>query len=216
MRQNNPTCPLCKTDRAHDYFSDQTRDYYRCQICQLIFVLPSQFLSANDEKARYDLHNNSSDDPKYRQFLSRTFNRIQTCIPPGSHGLDFGSGPGPTLSVMFEQAGHRMEIYDPYYAKDPSVLQRQYDFITATEVLEHIHNPAADLNRLWTCLKPGAILGIMTKSVFDKNRFSRWHYKDDPTHVCFYSMSTFKWLACQWQADLTIADKDVILIEKNR
>ena len=108
-----------------------------------------------------------------------------------------------------------MEIYDIFYARELSVLNRQYDFVTATEVLEHLHNPGQELDRLWTLLKPGGNLGIMTQLVKDQETFSRWYYKNDPTHVCFYSRSTFQWLAGRWQVEVEFADKDVILFHKN-
>ena len=213
---NSHICPICKTPDGSEFYQDRHRDYFRCQTCNLVFVPSAQFLSAEDEKARYDLHQNSPDDQDYRRFLSRIFIPIQELLAPGSRGMDFGSGPGPTLSKMFEEVGHSMTIYDHFYARDPSVLEKQYDFITATEVVEHLHNPKKELDRLWACLKPGGWgwLGIMTKLALDSDAFARWHYKNDPTHVCFFSRSTFEWLAAQWQAELTFADKDVILFCK--
>ena len=47
-----------------------------------------------------------------------------------------------------------MEIFDPFYAPDSKVLEQQYDFITTTEVLEHLHHPRSELDQLWSCLKP--------------------------------------------------------------
>lgn len=139
---------------------------------------------------------------------------MQERLAPGSHGLDFGSGPGPTLSLMFEEIGHSMAIYDYFYAKDSSVLQGQYDFITATEVLEHLHDPGKELDRLWTLLKPDGYLGVMTRLVPDREAFTRWYYKNDPTHVCFFSPPTFQWLAGRWRAEVAFAAKDVILFYK--
>jgi hypothetical protein len=55
----------------------------------------------------------------------------------------------------------------------------------------------------------------MTKLAPDKNAFSCWHYKNDPTHVCFFSQPTFQWLAIQWDADIIFAEKDVVLFHKN-
>ena len=115
---------------------------------------------------------------------------------------------------MFEEMGHTMAIYDYCYATDRSVLENQYDFITATEVLEHLHNPKEDLDRLWTSLKPGGWLGVMTKLAPDREAFARWTYKNDATHVCFFSGSTFEWLAAQWQAEITFVNRDVILFYK--
>ena len=62
-------------------------------------------------------------------------------------------------------------------------------------------------------LKPRAYLGIMTKRVIDQQRFATWHYKNDPTHVCFYSVETFQWLANLWQAQLEFIGADVILLK---
>nr|MBS0021313.1 methyltransferase domain-containing protein [Gammaproteobacteria bacterium] len=84
---------------------------------------------------------------------------------------------------MFAEAGHHMAIYDPYYAADASVLRRSYDFITASEVVEHLYAPGEVLARLFDLLRPGGWLGLMTKLVTDRAAFASWHYKLDPTHV---------------------------------
>lgn len=177
-------------------------------------MLPHQFLSDQDEKSIYDTHENSAEDLGYRRFLDRLFLPLSQCLLPQSCGLDFGSGPGPTLSVMFEEAGHSMKLYDLFYAPDTRVLQQQYDFISASEVVEHLHHPRRELERLWSCLKPNGVLGIMTKRVIDQAAFSHWHYKSDLTHVCFFSIETFEWLANHWQAALTISGNDVVLLTK--
>jgi 2-polyprenyl-3-methyl-5-hydroxy-6-metoxy-1,4-benzoquinol methylase len=117
---------------------------------------------------------------------------------------------------MFAEAGHSMAIYDPFYADNPAVLAGCYDFITASEVVEHLRQPGEELERLFGLLKPGGILGIMTKLVLDRTAFSRWHYKRDPTHVCFFSRSTFAWLARCWQAEMELVDQDVILLSKSK
>jgi hypothetical protein len=208
-------CPLCDAEEIQKtYHRDRIRDYHLCLICHLVFVPPNQYLSSQIEKDQYDLHQNSPADQGYRQFLSRLFLPMQERLSPGSHGLDFGSGPGPTLSVMFQEVGHSMALYDHFYAHDPSVFTHQYDFITATEVLEHLHQPKRELNRLWERLKPEGNLGIMTKLTPGGESFPDWHYKNDPTHVCFYSRSTFNWLAARWDANLTFLDHDVMMFHK--
>jgi SAM-dependent methyltransferase len=116
---------------------------------------------------------------------------------------------------MFAEAGHTMTIYDPIYAPDTAALHRVYDFITATEVLEHLHRPDAELARLWHCLKPGGWLGIMTKLALDQERFARWHYRLDPTHVRFYSRPTFEWLAAHWNATVEFVANDALIFQKH-
>ncbi len=207
-------CPLCKNEKADFFLKDKSRDYFSCQECSLVFVPKSQLPALEYEKAEYDLHCNSPDDQGYRKFLSRIFDPILKRLKPGARGLDFGSGPGPTLSVMLEESGLSMAIYDYFYANNPSVFDEQYDFIVATEVLEHLHCPAEELERLWNCLKQGGTLGIMTQLALDKERFANWRYKADMTHVRFFSRPTFEWLAAKWHAELEFVDKDVIFLSK--
>lgn len=212
-------CPLCHGEQGPEIYRDRPelrhhRAYYRCDRCNLIFVLPDSFLSFQAEKAEYDLHQNHAQDLGYRRFLSRLADPLLDCLAPSSQGLDFGSGPGPTLSVMLEAAGHRVALYDHFYADDGAVFDQPYDFITATEVIEHLRQPRMELDRLWSCLKLGGTLGIMTKLSRDDAAFARWHYKSDRTHICFFSVQTFEWLAARWQAKLTILGSDVILLRK--
>lgn len=207
-------CKLCDNTGVVEFYRDKKRSYNRCSCCGLIFVPPEFYISPDAEKAEYDLHQNNPEDTGYRQFLSRLFNPMNARIKHGSHGFDFGAGPGPTLSVMFEEAGHKMDLFDKLYAPDSKVFKNKYDFITATEVLEHLHEPKIEVDRLWGCLKPGGWLGIMTKLALGKEEFQNWHYKNDMTHVCFFSEKTFKWLAKYWQAELIFADKDVVMFKK--
>lgn len=207
------TCPLCRCPHGEDFFQDK-RTYYRCSVCSLVFVPSGHFLSLEEEKAVYDLHENDPEDPGYRQFLSRLYTPVCDRLVAPAQGLDFGSGPGPTLSVMFEEAGHAVKIYDPLYANDPSVFQNQYDFITASEVVEHMREPRAEFQRLWSCLKPGGWLGVMTKRVIDRKAFATWHYKEDLSHIRFYSEATFQWLARELGADVEFIGNDVVLFRK--
>ena len=206
------SCPLCGGTGAP--YHTGRRHYYQCPTCQLVFVAADEQLSYDEEKAVYDQHRNSPDDAGYRRFLSRMHDPIIARLDAGARGLDFGCGPGPTLSVMFAESGYPTAIYDPLYAADDSVLEQQFDFVTATEVVEHIRNPAQDLAVLWGCVKPGGYLGIMTKLVQDRAAFANWHYTHDATHICFYSTATFTWLGSEWHAEPSFLGNDVIIFRK--
>jgi SAM-dependent methyltransferase len=209
-------CPLCHGVATRLFHEDNRRPYHRCGGCGLVFVPPEHFLSRSQERAHYDLHENDPADERYRAFLDRLCAPLLARLEPHSSGLDFGSGPGPTLSVMLEEAGHYVELFDPAYADNPQVFDRIYDFITASEVVEHLHDPAGQLQRLWDCLRPGGVLGVMTKLVRGQAAFADWHYIRDPTHVCFYSSETFAWLASQWSARHEQVARDVTLLSKLR
>ncbi len=196
------------------FYSDIQREYFQCRCCWLVFVPPQYFLSLEEEKKYYDLHHNNPQDDNYRKFLGRLAEPLLAQLPPGARGLDFGSGPGPTLSRMLTSAGFPTAIFDPFYCANSQVWNHRYDFITASEVVEHLRRPQYELNRLWSLLRAGGIFGVMTKRVIDRQAFSNWHYKNDPTHVSFFCESTFRWLAKSWSADLQIIGPDVVLIHK--
>ena len=203
-------CTLCEAESVF-FHKDTARRYFRCPCCQLVFVDPRALPTRDEEQSHYDLHRNDPSDLRYRLFLSRLFEPMNVRLAASSRGLDFGSGPGPTLSQMFAEAGYTMQIYDPFYAPDQSVLQSKYDFVTASEVVEHFHQPGHEFARLWSLLDPGGWLGIMTKRLRDADSFRTWHYKLDPTHVSFYSLETFRWLADHLKAEWIVAGDDVVL-----
>ena len=135
-------------------------------------------------------------------------------IDGNSSGLDFGSGPGPLLKLMFEEQGHSMSHYDSFYTPDKAVFHEMYSFITATEVVEHLHRPLEDLDRLWSCLLPGGYLGLMTSLNLPELNFEAWHYIKDDTHVVFFAPQTMNWLAKRWGAQIEIIGDSVVIFKK--
>lgn len=194
--------------------NDRVRPYFSCAHCRLIFVPPTYHLSPDLEKKRYNQHENNDKDLDYRTFLNQLAQPLKERLKPNSSGLDFGSGPGPTLSLMLQEAGHTMSIYDPFYADNPILLERCYDFITATEVAEHLHHPGLELHHLWAQVNPDGLLGIMTQLVPTDRPFLDWYYIKDPTHVCFFSPETWAWLSSRWGADIIYLKKNVVLFRK--
>lgn len=207
-------CPLCEAPQSNLFHTDQRREYRRCDHCSLVFVPSDFYLDPAQEKAEYDLHRNEVSDPGYRRFLSRLADPLLERIPAGARGLDFGCGPGPALAAMLSEAGCQMEVFDVFYHRQPVLLERSYQFITATEVVEHLHKPGQELAHLWHLLESGGYLGIMTKLVRDAAAFTTWHYKNDLTHVCFFSEQTWRWWAASNGARLERLGADVILLGK--
>ena len=206
-------CPLCKGN-AELFFEDERRPYRQCEKCALIFVPAKFHPTREEEKTQYDLHENNPNDHAYRKFLSRLADPLLKKLSPNSAGLDFGCGPGPALSMILKEAGHQVALHDPFYHPNPTALKATYDFITATEVLEHLHHPQRDLEAIWNCLRQSGWLGLMTKRARDREAFAKWHYKQDPTHVCFWSDTSFQWLADHWNARLELIEPDVALFQK--
>lgn len=207
------SCPLCCATDAYE-LPVAGKLYHRCRACELVWLDAAEHLDPAREKAVYDGHDNQVDDPRYRHFLQRAFGEVQRRLPPPASGLDFGCGPGPALIAMGREAGYQMAGYDKFYADEPELLTRQYDFITSTEVIEHIAEPRAVLETLWGCLKPGGLLVQQTQRVLGDERFRQWRYRHDPTHIVFFAEASFRALADRWQAQVEFPHADVAVITK--
>ncbi|XDZ65826.1 class I SAM-dependent methyltransferase [Alphaproteobacteria bacterium LSUCC0684] len=206
-------CRLCGANGEGFAVVDQRR-YFRCPSCALVFLAAEQLPSSQAEKDHYDTHENDINDPRYRTFLSRLAAPLIPRLRQGAGGLDFGSGPGPALAAMLREAGFTMEIYDPFYADNPDVFHRQYDFITMTEVAEHLHHPGEDFARLDRMLKPGGWLAVMTQILDDETAFAGWHYRRDPTHVAFFQRQTFDFLSQYFGYRIDWLHASVVLMQK--
>ncbi|MFQ2112531.1 class I SAM-dependent methyltransferase [Aeromonas veronii] len=207
------SCPLCASHRSYPLLVAGKR-YHRCLACELVWLDQADHLDEAAEKAVYDGHDNRVDDPRYRTFLMRAFGEVLARVPLPASGLDFGCGPGPALVAMGREAGYQMAGYDKFYADFPELLMRQYDFITSTEVIEHIAEPRTVLAQLWDCLKPGGLLVLQTQRVLSDERFKNWRYRHDPTHIVFFAEASFQVLAASWQAELSFPHADVAVLQK--
>ena len=193
------TCPLCRTVGSTEFFREHAKIYYRCPTCQITYLSVESLPSIDDEKARYDTHNNSLEDHGYRQFQLRLIERMLPYLKAGARGLDYGCGAVPIAAKIFNENNYPTQYYDPIYYPESPLLARQYDFISAIEVVEHFHQPAEMFERLDGLLLPGGYLGIMTYFLDDDAAFANWWYRRDLTHVCFYKQKTLEWIA-HWRA----------------
>jgi SAM-dependent methyltransferase len=141
---------------------------------------------------------------------------VRQYLKAGDHGLDFGSGPNPVLAQMFREEGFDMQIFDPFYSCNPEPLSGVYDFITASEVFEHLRDPLYELERLCRILKPGGILCIMTGMLPGPGaeEFREWFYKNDKTHLCFFSPAVFRWIAGIFNLKMEWASGNVVILRK--
>ena len=207
-------CPLCGGAAAPFHRSD--RDFLRCGNCAFTFVPDAQHLTPEKERARYATHMNSPADEGYRAFLDKLLAPLSKRLPAGARGLDYGSGPGPTASVMMRERGFSMRDYDPYFAPDAPGPGEAFAFITCTEVVEHLRRPAEDLARLDALLEPGGALGVLTGVLEDDAAFPAWWYHRDATHIAFYRPETLSFIARRFGWTLERLSRDAALFLKAR
>ena len=148
------------------------------------------------EIARYQAHQNGPKDVGYLQFLNLAISPTLPYLNNSKRGLDYGCGPVPTLSGLLKTHGLNCENYDPYFF--PQMPDNPFDFIFATEVVEHFFNPGEELKRIGGLLVPGGILTIMTEPWTTLLGFSEWYYARDITHVCFYHAKTIEFICTRF------------------
>ena len=215
---SNIQCPLCGgSDSRFLHRSEDrhgVREFQECPVCDLVFVPPQLHLPADEEVARYRMHDNDPDDPGYRAFLSRLWDVLRPRLRKNAVGLDYGCGPGPALASMIREDGFAVEKYDLYFFPDRAPLQRKYDFITCTETVEHLRRPMAVFNLLDSLLADSGQIGVMTGILDDRSEFRDWYYQRDPTHIAFYGRATFRWVAERFGWDVEFPARNVTIFTK--
>lgn len=214
--KDSERCLLCLSEDHEFFFKDKFRANRRCNVCSIIFVPTKFHVTREDEKARYEEHNNDSDDIRYRDFLERITIPIKSRFTKGAKGLDFGCGSTNLLADIFKESGFEMEVYDPFYEMDRSVLGNEYDFIVSTEVVEHLSDPLPEFKKLFAMLEENGVLAVMTRLYDDSIDFKTWHYKNDRTHIGFYSIETFDWLAKYLGVKYSQIESDIFVFESNK
>ncbi len=193
-------CTLCKTT-LEKQIDDK---FWQCPSCDAFVMHNEHWLNEEDEKARYDTHNNDILDPGYRKFVSPISESILNDFTPEHLGLDYGCGPGPVITVVLRESNYQIDLFDPYYQPDYGFLDKQYDYIFSCEVFEHFYEPKKEIEKLVGLLKPGGKLYVMTH-LYDPEvevEFPNWYYKKDPTHVFIYTKKTMQFIAQKFKLKL--------------
>ena len=212
-------CSLCLSPT--EYFTNwQTRTYFRCSTCSLIQLDSADHPSIGEEKSEYMMHNNDPEDQGYRKFLSRVTTPVLKWLKKNhlstAELLDFGCGPGPTISVVLAEEGWTMENYDPMFFPNAALLENQYDLVVCTEAVEHFFTPRVTWRVLIGLLKKKGRLVVMTH-VSDKKSepvdFVHWHYIREQSHVSLYHTDTMRWIAKEYGLSLSVTDRNVFCFE---
>lgn len=201
-------CTLCNTLLKKKI----DENFYDCSTCKALVKDKKYYLTADEEKARYQNHNNDINDVGYQKFTSPITNYVLENFTKNNKGLDFGSGTGPVISSELEKNNYTILQYDPYFSPNKNVLKSKYDYIVSCEVFEHFYNPKQEIETLLKLLKNNGALLIMTLLYNDKKDFDAWFYKNDPTHVFIYRKKTFEFIAKTYNLEIAVlTDRFVVL-----
>lgn len=213
-------CPLCNA-AANVYTTaillQRTVQYTKCPSCDLVFLNPQDRLPVEEEKQRYRLHKNDVHDPAYRNFVAPVLTQILQFTKPTEKGLDFGAGPGPVLTQLLRERGYQnIDLFDPVFYPHTLDSKNRYDFIFANEVIEHLVSPGETLRRVLELLAPDGHVFFGTGiRVETESEFQQWHYRRDPTHICFYSVETAEFMAKLFGLELLFCEGNLIAYRKS-
>lgn len=202
-------CRLCGNS-ANFFYEDKQR-YFHCHECDAIFTAFQDLLDRQSEKERYELHT-AEIDAGYKKFVFPLASRVMNDFSKDAQGLDFGSGRSQIVAKVLQENGYAIKPYDPFFLNDIDLLTKTYNYITSCEVIEHFYNPKKEFELLRTLLKEKGRLYLMTELYDDTINFSTWYYKNDPTHVFFYSIKTIQFIQKKFEFKSVRIDKRVIIL----
>lgn len=191
------SCQICQCDTSL-LSLPKHGDFHWCRQCDFISKDRSFHPSQQEALEIYGLHENTIEDPRYLAYFEAFLKAaVVDYVGRGKTALDFGSGPTPVLAqILRRDYGFSTDIYDLHYATDKACLDKQYDLITATEVVEHLSHPLSHFHAFKTMMKDDGLLAVMT--LFHPNNeaaFQNWHYMRDETHLSFFTLKTFEYIA---------------------
>ncbi len=208
-------CIICGSSNL-ELLEIQNR-YYHCQDCEVIFIDPTEIAAQDEEKERYEDHDNNHQNEGYVQMFE---DFIEELIEPHlnleeiNDVLEFGCGPGPVLADLLEAKELEVDRYDPYFFPEKVFLDKKYDLITSTEVFEHFSDPIKEMELLTSHLKEDAYLAVMTSFHPGPEEFEDWWYKWDPTHIVFYNQKTFNKVASDFELEIIYTDQEKYILFK--
>ena len=205
----NGICKICGSETREFYDKQFDTKFYHCPNCEFISKDENSIISEEDELKIYRYHNNSIEDKHYVDYFKRFLDSaVMKHVGCGKKGLDFGSGPSPVLSMILKRDyGYEMDIYDMFFSPEKTYIDRKYDLITCTEVIEHLKNPMEYFLLFKELLEDDGTLGIMTLfHVNSDDEFFNWHYRRDRSHISFFTAKTMKVIGEKIGLELVFTD----------
>ena len=185
-------------------------------MCLFIFKSPEHYQAYDEQKERYDLHQNQESSEGYQAYFRRFIDYILPITGNPESALDFGCGATSLLAKMMRKEGIDCDFYDPIYYPEISYKKKSYDLIVSVEVFEHLHHPREVFGHLFSLLNEGGYLAIQTQFHYNGiEQFLNWYYRLDPTHIVFFRPETFRYLADLYGGDY-IGDngKNMLVVQK--
>jgi SAM-dependent methyltransferase len=173
-------------------------DYVRCVACGFAFTdylddLSDSEIGALIYNAEYILA-----DPEFATVRPSLFaGMLADLLGPARSGieaLDYGGGEG-VLAVLARDRGFaRYDSFDPYFG-DQTDPGRQYELVTAFEVVEHSRDPLATFKEALSYVRPDGVLLFSTQLRPPNAGADWWYMAPRNGHVSLHSDRSLRTLA---------------------
>jgi len=210
-------CKICQSDTRAIIDEKTNKIYHTCLRCEYIFLNDKFYIDEESEKKHYDKHHNNFESLGYVQMFDDLIDEfIEPHVNTIKSALDFGCGEGEVLPILLERRNISCDRYDLFYFSKKVYENKKYDLILSTEVFEHLRDPLQMLKKLLLHVKKNGYLLLM--SAFhpnDDEKFLKWWYIRDITHIGFFNMSTFQYLTDELNLKiLSHNNKNIIIFKK--
>lgn len=211
------TCKICsnKTEKIID--KKTSKEYHKCATCSYIALHESFYVDGVRERAHYDKHHNTLESLGYvKMFEDLVSEFILPYKDSIKTSLDFGCGEGEVLPIVLEREGIKCDRYDLHYFAEKIYKDKEYDLILSTEVFEHLPNPLEVFIELLSHIKKDGYILLMSAFHPDNDEeFFKWWYIRDITHIGFFNMRTFSYMAENLNLEIVKHNfKNIVLFKK--
>ncbi len=198
-------CPACGKRDGRHLGAKNGFEMYSCRACRSLFT---DRVPRDEEEENYDEYYTES-NLTVPDFIMQRLNEILTGFEPyrqTNRILDIGFGAGSMLDAAkdlgwevyglevsrpaVEQA--RARGYNVFHGalKDSGHPTHFFDVVTASEIIEHLPDPEADLKEIARVLRPGGLFWGTTpsaQSLSFKILKLDWSVLSPPEHIQLYS-----------------------------
>jgi SAM-dependent methyltransferase len=204
------SCLVCGSHDIRDRLSVNGYQVVCCNGCGFQFVHP---LPTPDALARYYDQSYTVAFERYAHNTARNVGRIadlERWQPGRGRLLEVGASYGHSLAAArargWQVAGVELSPGASHYARaqlglavfaadllDAPFAERSFDAAMMWHVLEHTHDPAAQIARLFALLRPGGVLGLRVPNASSfgaRVAGHSWPWMCPPAHLWFFSPAT--------------------------
>jgi SAM-dependent methyltransferase len=210
-------CKICDNETIDIVDNKTKKIYHKCLECEYIFLDEFFYVDEVREKKHYDKHHNSFESLGYVKMFEDLIEEFVAPLKENiKSALDFGCGEGEVLPVLLERNNIVCDRYDLFYFPQKVYLGKEYDIILSTEVFEHLKNPLEIFKELLSYVKKDGYLLLM--SAFhpsNDEEFLKWWYIRDITHIGFFNLKTFEYIADALDVKIVKHNlKNIIIFQK--